>query len=669
MVDIGRTALLLALTASIYSSIVPIVAIRRGYPRFILSARNGLLAAFALYTLAMGAMLHALLTNDFSIDLVAQHSSRDLPVAYKISALYAHRTGSLFFWGWLISLFAVILVWQKRDRLRDIMPYGIAILAAILAFFLGLTALVGDIFARNPFPLLDGQGLNPRLQNPGMLIHPPLLFVAYAAFSMVFAFAMGSLLRGIPGSEWVPGIRRWALLGWCALGLGNVVGAWWAYGELGWGGYWVWDSVENASFMPWLLATALLHSMALQRKRNYLTLWTMGLIVSTFAFTLFSPFVTQGGIASELHGFGGTPIVPYLGIALLVILMASPGILIAKRAQLRDASRPSSLLSREGAFLLTNIVLVAIAGVTLLLTATPKLRDLLDRPASVDRIWFDYACGSMLLVLVFLMGVCPLVGWRKSSAKALLRQLAYPLVPCVIGAIAVFATGIGNWYAVAAIVCGLPLMTILSEWVRGTRARHRTKGENLFVAFPQLIWSNRPRYGGFVVHIGIIMITVGVLGSSMYDAEKEITMHPGDQATIKEYTVIYRGLDHRDEMVYDTATGRPLSGKAITEADVTIKRGDSTVCNMAPDLNRWAKSSELVPEPAIRSTPADDLFSSLRAYDLGDGSATLHILVNPLVMWLWVGGGFMLLGGIIAFWPERRQKKEVQSITEREGPP
>lgn len=652
MTDIGYLALLLALIVAIYSVLASVVGARKGHHELTVSARNGLLMVFGLYSLGIVAMLYALLSNDFSIELVAGHSSRDLGIPYKIAALYADKGGSLMFWGWLISLFTTVLVVEKRGSFTRVMPYAIGILAAMQAFFLGLITLVVNVFESSSVSRPDGADLNPLLQNPGMLFHPPLLFGGFAAFALVFAFAVGSLVRGGMGNSWIPGIRRWALFAWCMLGLGNLVGAWWAYVELGWGGYWVWDPVENASLMPWLVGTAFVHSIAMQRKRGYLKKWSMALIVITFSLTLMSPFITHGGITSELHGFGGTPFVEYLGIAILVVLVVSTILLLRRRDELEDETAPSSLVSREGAFLATNIVLAAAAGLTLLITCWPRLVEELGRTASIGRGTFDWVVGPTLLLVVFLMGVCPLLGWRRSSVLSAKRNFGFSLAAVFVAAVIILILGIGNWYAVAAIVCGFPLLSILQEWFKGARARHRMKGENVIEAFFTLIWRNRPRYGGFVVHIGVILITLGVIGSSLYDEEREATLSVGESVEIKGYALTHTGLEYEDRRTFDPNTGRP-SGKEVISADIEVRKGNSRIGTMSPELNYWPRQDNSFAEAAIRTTPLEDLFISLRAYDFDSGTATLRVLVNPLVLWMWIGGGVLLLGGVVAFWPGR----------------
>jgi cytochrome c-type biogenesis protein CcmF len=518
MADIGQITLILALIFAICSAVASVAGTLKKNQLLAVFARNALTAVCVLYTFAIGIMLYALISNDFGMELVAKHSSKDLHLIYKIAALYSDKAGSLMFWGWLISMFALVLTFQKGQAFKNVIRQAIGILSVILAFFLVLITLVVNVFSHSPVSLQDGLGLNPQLQNPGIVIHPPLLFLGFAGFAIVFAFTIGVLILGYKDKPWVNGVRRWALFSWCMLGLANLVGAWWAWDVGNWGGYWTWDPVENAGIMPWLLGTALMHSISIQRKKSYLKAWAVVLVILTFALTLLSPFITHGGLQkSPLHGFVSSPAPPYIMSFIIIVLLGSLSLLIIRRECLQDQEKPQSLVSREGTFLLANIVLGLIVLVILIGTVIPGIAEHLgDNTVSIERGFFDWSAGPALLLLVFLMGICPLLGWGKSTPGLLRRNATYPLVVSAIAALTLLISGIGSWYALTALVCGLPFFTIIQEWLRGTRARHKTKGENYLQAYLSLNWNDRPRYGGFIVHIGIILITIGVIGSSVY---------------------------------------------------------------------------------------------------------------------------------------------------------
>ena len=647
MVDIGHIALILAFIAAVYSAIASAWGARSGSHAFATSARNGVLVVAALYTLALAAMLYAFITKDFSLKIVSDHASKDLPAVYTVSALYADKAGSVFFWGWLISLFAAVLALQKHGTYKRITPYAISIMAVILAFFLALVTLVVNTFEKNPIHPVDGFGLNPLLQNFGMLIHPPLLYIGFAGFAIVFAFFMAALITRSSGIEWIGGIRRWALFAWCMLGIGNVVGMWWSYNELGWGGYWAWDPVENAGLMPWLLGTAFLHSIAMRSKKNYLHTWSLALIIVTFVFILLSPFITHGGIESPLHGFYASTYPPYILAAILITLIGSLGLLYIRHKGFEKEEKPLSLVSREGAFLLANIIFVVLVFLIIVGVVLPRIVEGLGGGRiALERNYFDWSCGPVMLLLVFFMGVCSTLGWRKSSWSSIRWNLLYTLLPALIIAVAILISGIGNWYALAALICGFPLFTILLEWFRGTKSRRRTRGENHIRAFFALIWNNRPRYGGFIVHMGIILITLGVVGSSFYGVENTATLDIGESMIVGKY-----------QLTYDELTLKEDNSILSAVASISVDRDSKLIGTMRPEYNYWFAWREPFSEVAVRTTPADDLFVSLvwTSYDPGDESATFRALVNPLIVWMWIGGGFMLLGGLVAFWPDRRR--------------
>lgn len=516
MADIGNASLILALIFSVYSAVVSIANTRRGSISLAASARNALIATFVLFTLAIEIMLYALITNDFDIKLVAIHSSEDMPLIYKLTALYSDKAGSLMFWGWLISVFAMVLAFQKRKTSIEMTQSATSILVVILAFFLILITIGLDVFEKSPLTVTDGLGQT--YQHAAMVMHPLLLFLGFAGFAIVFACILGALVLGKRGSEWIGGIRRWALFSWCTLGIANLVGAWWAWDVGNWGGYWAWDPVENAGLMPWLLGTALVHSIAIHRKRGYLKHWYIALAIFTFIFTLLSPFITHGGLKeSPLHGFVNSPVPSYVLTFIIIVLVGSLGVIVWRRRSLKDEDKPLSLISREGAFLLTNLVLVIIVLIVFLGTVIPGVAEYLgNEEVAINRGFFDKSAGPVLLALVFFMGICPLLGWHKSSPGMFRRNALSPFAASSVAAIVVLISGVGNWYALAAFVCGFPFFTIMQEWARGTRARHRTKDEYALKAFVLLIWKNRPRYGGFIVHIGIILITIGVIGSSLH---------------------------------------------------------------------------------------------------------------------------------------------------------
>ncbi|MFC1933739.1 heme lyase CcmF/NrfE family subunit [Chloroflexota bacterium] len=652
MAEIGHIALIIAVPLAIYSAIGSVIGAMVGSGRLLASARSSILVVFGLCTLSLALILYAFFAKDFSFNIVAEHASRELPAVYTLSALYADKAGSVFLLGWLISLFAAVLVFLKGENHRQILPYTLAILAIIEAFYIALVAFGVNIFAKQPSPPVDGFGLNPLLQNFGMLVHPPLLYLGFAGFAVVFALVMAPLITHSSRMGWDNLIRRWTIFAWCTLGIGNIVGMWWSYNELGWGGYWAWDPVENAGLMPWLLGTAFLHSIAMRRQRDYLKVWSFSLILFTFVFTLLSPFITHGGIESPLHGFYGSSFPPYILAAIIVIIISSVMLLYLRRQDLRSKEKPASLISREGSFLLTNIIIVVLVFIIFAGTVLPRVIEALGgAKIALDRNFFDKTCGPIMLVLVLLMGVCPLLGWGKSVWRTVKRDIMYFLLAILVVAVAILISGIGNWYIAAVTVCGFPLFIILQEWYRGTRARHRTRRGNCLRAFFSLINKSRARYGGFLAHIGIILIALGIISSSFYSIERTATLDIGESMSIGKY-----------ELTYDELMLKQDNVKASAVASMLVSRNGRSSGIMHPSYDCWFSHNDYFAEAAVRTTLAEDLFISMvwTGFDPKDKSATFRVLVNPLIVWIWVGGGFFLLGGVVAFSSKDKQPYRVK---------
>jgi len=638
---IGQGAIVLAFLAALASVVVAGIGARTGSRRFISIARISVITTAALYSLALATAVFAFLTRDFSLKIVSEHVNSSLPAAYAMSALYADKGGSVLLWGWLVSLFSALIAFRKHEYDSSILPHILCILATIQLFFLAMVTFVANVFEKNPTPVAEGFGLNPLLQNVAMLVHPPTLYVSFAAVSVVFAIAIAALMTRTPGAQWVRWVRRWTLFGWCTLGLGNLVGMWWSYNELGWGGYWAWDPVENAGLMPWLLMTAFVHSVSVQRQRNHLHRWSLALAIFAFEFTLLIPFITHGGIESPLHGFYGSHFPPYLLAAMLITLAGSLGLLYARRKDLPKDERSFALVSREGAFLTTNMILVLLTAVILVGTVLPRIVELVSGATiAINRSFFDQLAGPIMLLLVFFMGVCPLLGWARTSWQSARGNFLFSFLVTLLAVVAVVITGGGKWYLISATVCCFPFLTILLEWFRGAKARHQGRKENYIRASLALLSSNRPRYGGFLVHIGIILVALGIVASSFYSIENTATLDVGQSMKVGEYDLSY------DEL---TLKGSQTSVSAI--ATLSIGRQGRLIGNVYPEINYWFGYMDTFAEVAIRTTPTEDVFVSLvwTSFDQQDKSATIRAVVNPLVVWMWVGGGFLLLGGVIAF--------------------
>jgi cytochrome c-type biogenesis protein CcmF len=650
MAEIGYITLVLAFVACLYSIAAYLFGSHGSHPSVVSSAKKSVLAAALLFTVSAVTLIIALASHQFQIEYVASYTDMTLP--YLISALWAGNAGSLLLWGWIISLSAVFVVLRKREQGRELVSYALIVIMAVQAFFLILL-----IFTQNPFHKLDfvpveGTGLNPLLENPGMIFHPPALLAGYAVFVVPFAFAIAALISRRVNNDWLVAVKRWALLGWLLLGVGNLIGAWWAYAELGWGGYWGWDPVENAGLIPWLLATAFIHSIIIQKRKGVLKLWSMILIILTFLLTIFGTFITRSDILSSVHTFGETAVGPFFLTFLIIVTIGSLALLIYRRKDLSDDGGTGSLFSREGAFLLNNILLFGAAFVIFWGTIFPTISEAVSgTKINVASSYFNQVAIPFLLAVVLLSGICILITWRQIPIKKLRLNILWSLMAALIVVIVLIVFGMHHWYALLIyFICTFTISALFSQWFREVMALSRVKAMSWFRACWLLFTANRSRYGGFIVHISIVIIAIGVVGSSLFDVEREADLLQEESMTINNYTITFNNLIPESS---DT--------KMIIAAELDVYKDDTFIGNMFPKVIFHSSFQQPVSEVAIRSTLTEDLYLILASWEtitLTDGSqiyrAGLAALVNPLVIWIWIGGGFFLFGGLIAFWPGRR---------------
>jgi len=650
MGTLGSLSLLLAFIVSAYAVVASILGLKIKSLRWVKSGQNAVFAVTGLFTLAAVILIYAFVTHDFQIQYVAEHSSRSLPIFYRISALWAGQEGSLLLWGWLLGVFASLLLLQNRRRNQELIPYVLAVMMGISFFFLGLLVFVTKPFLNLPFSPPDGRGLNPLLQNPGMILHPPTLYIGYVGFSVPFAFAMAALLSGRLGDTWIKSTRRWTLFSWLFLSLGNLLGAQWAYVELGWGGYWAWDPVENASLIPWFTATAYLHSVMIQERRGMLKVWNMVLIILTFALTLFGTFLVRSGILSSVHSFAVSPLIGTLFLTFIgVVLFFSFILLVSRLDLLRSENELDAFLSRESTFLFNNLILVGAAFAIFWGTIFPLISEAVRGvKITVGPPFYNQIMVPIGLALLFLTGICPLISWRRTSGRNLKKNFLYPFIIAIIGGIVALSWTVHHPSALISFTLSIFVAaTIAIEFIRGSKVRREMRKEGHLKSFFNLTRRNKRRYGGYIIHIGIVLIFVGITGSSAFKSEKVVTLKTGESLTIKGY-----------ELKYDNFSSYPTQSKYVTAATLSVYREGKKLGTLRPERNLHRNQQQPTTEVAIRSTLVDDLYVILAQHD-ENGNTTFKVLINPLIMWIWIGGFVLVGGAIVVMWPDKREQRRL----------
>ena len=651
MPDLGRAALILTLGLCAYATLAGGVAAMLGRRRLADSARNALYAALGSTLVASLVLWAAFLRDDFSFAYVAGHSSRDLPFAYKLSAFWGGQEGSLLLWLLVLTAYAVLAVFLARRKARDLVVWVTPVLGGIAAAFAWLLVGVSSPFETIAAPA-DGSGLNPSLQNPYMVIHPVFLYLGYVGLAVPFAFAMGSLLSGRTDERWIVATRRWTIVAWTALGVGQLLGAHWAYEEVGWGGYYAWDPVENAALMPWLAATAYLHSVMIQEKRGMLRVWNVTLVGLAFCLSLFGTFLTRSGIVSSIHSFTQSSIGPWFLGFVVVAVVFTVAMIWLRLPQLRTTAKLESLVSREASFLYNNLLLVALCLTILWGTAWPILSEAVrGESVVVGRPYYDFFLRVFGLPLLLLMGIGPLIAWRRASLRGLGRVFAWPAGIALAAGVLLIALGAGSSIPglVAYTFATFVLSTIGLEFVRGTAARRALTGEAIPTAFGQLVGRNRRRYGGYVVHAAIVLLAIGIAGSSAYDSVVEGRLSRGESLAIGDYTLTYRELRERE-------------GANATEirAVLDVRRGNDDLGTLEAGKNAYSVEQQVSNEVGIRSDllTGEDLFViAERVYE--NGTVQFRVFVKPLVNLIWLAGLVFVLGSLITLWPDAREERRL----------
>ena len=660
MIDISTFSLVIALIVSLYTVVAAAIGTRKEKVELVKSAVNATFVLAGLLTISLGILTYFFIVHDFRVAYVADHSNRDLPLVYTLSAVWAGQEGSLLFWAWMLSIFSAVVVIQNRNKNRELMPYVVAVLAAVQMFLLILLTFVASPFAGTSTVPIDGRGLNPLLQNPGMLFHPPTLFVGYVGFTVPFAFALAAMITGKLGDTWIRSTRRWTIFSWFFLGVGIFLGGQWAYEELGWGGFWAWDPVENASLMPWLTGTAYLHSVMIQERKNMLKVWNIVLIILTFLLCLFGTFITRSGIISSVHSFGQSAIGPFFLGFITVALTISLILIIYRLSFLKSTNELDSLLSRESSFLFNNLILVGAAASVLLGTMFPVISEAVRGvKITVGPPFFNRIMVPIGLALLLMTGFCPLIAWRKATGRNFRQNLMAPLIVSLVGAAGLYLAGIRHSYALLTFTIALFVVTtIFLEFLKGVNARHGIKAESYPVAFAKLVWGNKRRYGGYIVHVGMVLIFVGIAGSSAFKISKEVFLEKGEQTSLGDYTITFENLSRY-----------PTQNKEVTAATLSLERSGRRIGFLSPAIETYTHGSvKTATEVAIRSTLREDFYAILAGVEENEtAAATFKLIINPLVAWIWIGGAVLAAGTILVMLPDRRERKRLRIKYTREA--
>lgn len=646
MAALGALVLLLTLVTAAYAAAASVAGARRASPRLIESGIGAFYLVTAFMTVASGLIVYAFLAGDYSIRYVQHYSDSSQPLFYKITSYWGGLDGSVMFWVFLLSCFGAVAVQVNRERHRALIPYVVAVIAAVEMFFLFVMVVHNNPFAtfltESP---ADGKGLNPLLQNFYMAIHPPTMYLGFVGLTIPFAFGIAALITGHLDDAWLRAVRRWTMFSWFFLSLGLTLGMIWAYEELGWGGFWAWDPVENAGALPWFTATAFLHSVMVQEKRGMLRVWNMTLVITTFMLTLFGTFMTRSGVVQSVHAFGDDPELARLfTIFMSVTLVASFGLLIYRLPLLKARNELDSWMSREAAFLANNWILLFAALFVLFATMFPTMSEAVTgERLTVGPPFFNKWMTPVGLMLLLLTGVGPLMAWRKSSLSHLAQQLVFPAAMALLSGGIVVALGVRVWSSgLCFALCGFSFGTISQEFWRGARVRQTSTGTDLFTALVGLVGRNKRRYGGYIVHVGVVLIFLGFAGEGI-SREQQIILGPGQQATFADYILRMDALrvteDEQKQMITAHVTVMDAAGKEI---------GKLTPAKWFFHKHTDSPTTEV----AIRRSFAEDLYLVMPAFDVKDQTASMEVHVNPLVNWIWVGFGILALGTGIALMPD-----------------
>ncbi len=674
LTNFGYGVLVISLLVSIYGVLAAVYGARKNHTGWIESARLAMMLTFPLISLAALSLVILLVNGNYEVEFVASVTSESMPLYLRVTALWGGQSGSLVFWSWLMSLFATAVALRRWTRDREFLPWVIVVSLITLAFFLILV-----IFFENPFNRLwilpsgsvvqsmfsppgsrlylegVGRGLNPLLRHPGMIIHPPMLYLGFVAFVIPYAFAIAALVTRRTDDRWIRITRRWTLVAWLFLSLGLILGGRWAYDVLGWGGYWGWDPVEISAFMPWLTGTAFLHSVMIQEKRGMLKHWNMVLIILTYSLVIFGTFLTRSGVLSSVHAFAQSAIGPLFFGFIGMTFVTSLSLLLRRWDELRSETRMTSVLSREALFLLNNLLFIGILIVCFWGVIFPLISELVTgQKVTVGPPFYERATAPLFAGLLLLMGIAPLAAWRHSTAKTLGRSIWKPFLFSLLVPVIAIIAGLSNPAALVGFwLCGFVSSVTLYEFWRGALARHRNSGENLPVALGHLAARNRRRYGGYVIHLGVVLMALGIIGIELFQTETQGTIARGESINLGKYTVTYSSL----------AEFTTPDGRQIARAVVDVAKNGKGIGELYPRRDYYFESQQPMTIPGVRSTMEDDLYVLLVDWQpISSQSATFKIYHNPLVNWLWLGGLVFIFGTMIAAWPDKDFEATQETI-------
>ncbi len=661
MADLGNILLFFLFPISVFTALSALAAGMTKRRGLLEAARRGAYAAFGVTTLAILALEYLLITSDFSIEYVASNTNLALPMFYKIVALWAGHNGSLLLWTWIITIFIAIVAFQNRHKNSDMMPYVLFTMAITMIFFSVLS-----IFISNPFDTLyqefgnklqeftvpDGHGLNPLLQHPAMIIHPPILFIGYVGAVVPFAFAIAALITGKLGTGWIRTTRRWALTTWGFLGVGIVLGGKWAYVELGWGGYWSWDPVENASLLPWLTATAYLHSVMIQERKGMLKIWNMTLVISTYLLSIFGTFLTRSGIVSSVHAFSNSGLGPAFAVFLTLSTILSVALLLYRRKDLQPDEELQSLVSRESGFLFNNLLFLLATIAVLWGTLFPVISEIFTGDQiTVGPPWFNNIMIPIGLALLLLTGVGPLLAWRYTSVETLKRSFGWPILGSIVLVAILIGAGIYDGWALGSFAISFfVIWTIIVEFINGSRVRSKNSGEGFLKALYMLSRKNTRRYGGYIIHAGIVIMFVGFTGNA-FNSETRAEVGEGDIFELGPYTFKAQRIIHTETENYAAET-----------LDLEIIKNSKTIAIIHPEKRYYFASEQPSTEVDIYSTLRSDIYAVLSGMSNDGERVIVQVYRNPFVNMVWIGSIILIFGTLFAMLPNLRGQKSKNSI-------